>query len=241
MIVTAYPVPPTNKEKKYNESTVIVVDVLRSSTNMLQALENGATQVIPVQEVEEARMLYSNWGRKESVLCGESGGVKIPGYDLGNSPFEYTYQAVSDKTVVLCTSNGTGATIEAGNARHTLVGCMRNRSAVAKKAVAYGRPIVLVCAGTQGECSADDVICVGGILQAIYTYTQGDVQMNDFALISSMLYAAWKGGSADLNAINHCKRLIELGFEKDIAFCFEEDSSTNVPVLLNGTVTLAKG
>src|SRR5690554_6236593 len=86
--------------------TVVVIDVLRASSTILTALAGGCTEIIPVAEPEEAFALADKYGRDRLLIGGERKGLKIPGFDLGNSPEEYSKEMVSGKKLILCTTNG---------------------------------------------------------------------------------------------------------------------------------------
>ncbi len=127
------------------KGTAIVVDLLRASTTIICAIKSGAKQVIPFPDAGDAVAIANRLGG-ERVLGGERGGVKIPGFDLGNSPLEYTPAAVANKTVLLSTTNGTGAIQAAAAARRLYIGALINRSAVAQAAARASQDIVIVCA-----------------------------------------------------------------------------------------------
>src|SRR5262245_39532454 len=101
--------------------TAVVIDVLRATTTIVQALATGAKEIVPLQEVDEARRLAEKLG-EGAILGGERGGVLIPGFDLGNSPAEYTAAKVAGKTVVFTTTNGTRALQRCKMAERVLIG-----------------------------------------------------------------------------------------------------------------------
>lgn len=238
MIVRSYPFPSAYKEKRYHNKTVIVIDLLRSTTSILEALVNGANQVIPAQDVEEARMFSANWNRKEGILAGERGGLKISGYDVGNSPMEFSREKIKGKNVIICTTNGTSAILDAKTADKIYLGSLRNKTAVARAALNAKNDIILLCAGTMGECSADDVICAGGILGAMEKISDQPLEYNDFSLVCRIMYDAWKNGEMNLSDIKHYTTLSGLGFDEDLIYCFEEDKTDRVPVYRFGAVQL---
>jgi 2-phosphosulfolactate phosphatase len=148
----------------------VVLDVLRASTTIATALAAGAAAVRPAAAVADARSLAARLG-PAAILGGERGGLRIEGFDLGNSPAEYTADRVAGRTVVITTTNGTAALAACAAAREVLVGAIVNRSAVAAvarrlaEAGGIGR-VHLVCAGTDGLVSAEDVLAAGAILDA---------------------------------------------------------------------------
>src|SRR5690606_5101269 len=130
-------------------STVVVIDMLRASSTICQALASGATCVMPFLEVEETLRAAQRYPRGEVVLGGERHGTKIEGFDLGNSPLEYTPDAVAGKRVLFTTTNGTRALAHAAAAERTLVGRGLNRRAAAQ-AVAASPRVDRLCGGKDG-------------------------------------------------------------------------------------------
>ena len=130
--------------KKYTgnylmDRTVIVVDVLRATSSIIWACRNGANRVIPVSDAGEGAAIAARLG--DCIMAGERGGVKLPGFDLGNSPLEFDHRIVKDRNVIINTTNGTGAIKAAEGAAHVLIGAMINHTAVARMAAAlfYGK------------------------------------------------------------------------------------------------------
>ncbi len=220
----------------YN-TTVIVVDVLRATTCMICALNGGADKIVPTVDAGDAVAIAGRLGQRECVLGGERGGIKISGFDLGNSPKEYLGRAVKNKTVIVSTTNGTGAIHSVRSADMVMLGAMINRTAVAKAAAARGDDVLIVCAGTEHQPSADDLCTAGAIIDAMHYYAdfaEGD--LSDMALICEKLYADMRDGSFDIKKTFHCARLLRLGFEEDVDFCFEEDATDTVPVYRDGII-----
>ncbi len=161
----------------------------------------------------------------------------MQGFDLGNSPLEHSENVVKGKTVVFCTSNGTAAIHAARTANTLLIGCLRNRTAVAKYAAGFPDDILLLCAGTNGECSIDDMVAVGGIYQGILEELgeSAQIESNDFLYTCQFMYAQWRKGVFGISMAAHYRRLKELGFAEDLAYCLEQDSSDCVPRYENGS------
>lgn len=145
----------------------VVIDVLRASTTIITALAHGAVRVRPVLTVEEAR---AEAAARDALLGGERGGRRIDGFDLGNSPLEYSRDRVSGRSIVITTTNGTAALHACAGAIDVLIGAIVNRSAVAAVAHAlalqHGGDIHLVCAGTDGAVTEEDLLAAGAILDA---------------------------------------------------------------------------
>src|SRR5262249_7524926 len=129
----------------------------------IHALAAGATSVVPCGEVDEARRLAAQARAQTVLLGGERGGLRIPGFDLGNSPGEYTREVAAGKTLVFTTTTGTLALIRAKEASRVLIGALVNLGAVVELLAEEAGPVHLVCAGTEGRVTLEDVLCAGAI------------------------------------------------------------------------------
>jgi len=214
------------------EHTVISVDLLRSGTSIIWALHNGAGKVIPTSDPGEAALIASRLG--DCVLSGERGGIIIPGFTLGNSPEEFSADVVSGKNIVISTTNGTGAICAMESASALLVGAMINCDAVAKAALSIGKPVIIMCSGTEGEISADDLYAAGAIARSIAQYSDTPVEACDLTRVSVLVYESWRGGG--LEETLHYSRLEHLGFGADVKFCLKENITSVVPIYRNGVL-----
>lgn len=165
------------QERETAGGIVIVIDVLRASTTIVTALANGAVGVRPELSPDAARRAAAaaapGTAPEACLLGGERGGLRIDGFDLGNAPREYSRQAVAGRRIVTTTTNGTAAVAACPQAEAVLIGALVNRRAVAARALELAlagggppRPIHLVCAGTDGEVTEEDVLAAGAILDA---------------------------------------------------------------------------
>lgn len=140
-------------------STAIVVDVIRATSTIVEALASGYERVFCCAEVDQATDFRA--AREEGVLGGERNAIAIPGFDLGNSPSEYT--APIGKSVILTTTNGTRAIVAAGtHCERVLIGSLLNLNAVVESANGSG-DVVVVCAGKEGAFVLDDAYCAGRV------------------------------------------------------------------------------
>jgi 2-phosphosulfolactate phosphatase len=199
--------------------TAIVVDVLRASSTIAQALASGYRRVLCCAEVEEALALRERLGA--AVLAGERQAVAIPGFDLGNSPREFTEPL--GETLVLTTTNGTRAIVAAAASADTvLVGSLLNLEAVAAAAAGGRGAVEVVCAGLQGRFTIDDAYCAGRIA-ALLGGKRSDAAEAAVRIAGSFA-SAGEGLSASENP-EHA-RLAE-----DIAWCARESVLDIVPRL----------
>lgn len=163
--------------------TVFVVDVLRATTTVCAALHHGSRGVIPVASIEEATRLAQTLGPADVLLAGERNGLPIKGFALGNSPLEMTDAMVRGKTLVMTTTNGTGAMLAAAGAERVYLAAAVNFSvAVARAVQARGRGgVVLLCAGRAGAFSLDDAYAAGRLVAGMLAGSRSRAGLNDAA------------------------------------------------------------
>jgi 2-phosphosulfolactate phosphatase len=181
--LNVYALPSYTTEEELAGGTVVVIDVLRACTTMIQAFESGAVAIVPCLEIEDAQAMADRLGRADVVLGGERNCVPIEGFDLGNSPGDYTPYAVSGKTIVFSSTNGTRALQLCRKSRRVLLGAFVNASAVLARLDGQ-TPIHLLCSGSGGEISRDDILFAGLLVDRLMR--RGDVgfQCNVQALVS---------------------------------------------------------
>lgn len=148
----------------------VILDVLRASTTIIHALAHGAECVVPTEEIDEALAVKATLPAGTVLLGGERDGLLIPGFDLDNNPFVYSEAVVRGKTIVFTTTNGTQALRRALTADRVLIGSFVNLSAVVYKLLADDRPMHIICAGTMGKITLEDVICAGAICNQLEGY-----------------------------------------------------------------------
>lgn len=223
-------------------STVVVVDLLRASTTICQALASGAREVVPLVHVSEALEAARGADRLEIVLGGERGGRPIDGFDLGNSPSEYTREAVAGRRVLFTTTNGSRALWHARLAERVLVGAIVNLSAVVASVKDCPRVDVL-CAGTDGNEIREDILAAGAIVHQLCATAAGESHLNDHAIAArqawdELLTAAHAAKRAPSDQLAHELRdtqggrnLLAIDLEGDLADCAQIDALRVVPEL----------
>jgi 2-phosphosulfolactate phosphatase len=222
-------------EDRLREKIVVVVDVLRATSVITTAIGNGAAQVIVTIETEEAMELKSD----NCILGGERKALKVEGFDLSNSPLEYTEEVVRGKTVILSTTNGTKAIKKSEIADRIYIASMLNGRAVAKRLIDENRDTIIICAGTYGKFSLDDFICAGKIIYELNEISK--IDMDDFAAASLMTYRDNRWDTLGyVKMANHYKYLVSIGMEEDIRYCFTEDIISMVPEYNDGKITAAE-
>lgn len=211
--------------------TAIVIDTLRATTVMITALEAGARSIRCVAEPEDARTLKAR--DPELILGGERHALKIPGFDLSNSPLDYTRETIGGRDLVMTTSNGTRALLKSGAAQTVLIGCLRNARAVIRHALSLERDIILINAGTDGRFTLDDFITAGAMIREI----DGEAVLSDEALAARLLYEAHPDIHSALTESLHYRRLSGLGMDEDLAFCLKTDQTDLIGTMTGGIIT----
>jgi 2-phosphosulfolactate phosphatase len=219
---------------------VAVIDVLRASTTIAAALHAGARSVIPVATTEEAAARARAMERDAVRLGGERRMLPIPGFDLGNSPAEYTEKSVGGKTVLFTTTNGTQSLLATQSARDVVVASFANFTAVGamlRAAVRGGAEVVLLCAGREGHFSLEDAVCAGRFVKLISQRTT-KVELSDSALASTVLAKRYGESLERLFAqSSHGRALAEAGFADDLVTCATIDKYPVVPIYHDRQVT----
>jgi 2-phosphosulfolactate phosphatase len=165
-ILNVYVLPKHVKPEELAGGTAVVIDVLRSATTIVHALAAGAEEVVPCLEVADALALAEKWPANEVLLGGERNGLPIEGFQLGNSPEEYTPERVSGKTVIFTSTNGTRAMNHARCADEIIIAAFVNASAVARRLLDR-QQVHILCSGSNGQIAQDDVLLAGMLVERI--------------------------------------------------------------------------
>ncbi len=248
----------------FSSSVAVVIDVLRATSVITRALDNGAAAVAPVLSPEEAFAKADELGRENVILGGERNADLIPGFDLGNSPQDYTHERVAGKTVVLTTTNGTLALCNSQSARAVVVASMLNYEMAAKRAYTLCEAlacdkIVFVCSGNYGQMTIEDCFCAAIVADCVIALADGSSEFDLLGLFSKRDVSKELSFANDQTAMIHdlarlrapeaqdlfplsvhYNRLKQKGYDADIAECLEHPASVKtVPVLsANGLLRL---
>jgi 2-phosphosulfolactate phosphatase len=229
--VRIYPLPANIEPGDLAGGVAVVIDVLRASTTITVALANGAARVIPCGIVDTARSLAAEDETGNTLTGGERGGVKIEGFDLDNSPASYPPERVAGKTIAFTTTNGTAALLKTDGAARVLIGALVNRQAIVEALHADGRPVHLICAGTDGRLTSEDLFGAAGIAAGLARFD--NVELCDESTQRAVKH--WPKPISQNRLIEFLKNtlggsnLVELGFQEDIARAAQVDSISVVP------------
>jgi 2-phosphosulfolactate phosphatase len=232
---------PEMMEAKPNRIDVaVIIDVLRATSVMTTAVESGAEQILTCREVSQAVALADQM-EPRPLLCGERRCKPIAGFDCGNSPAEYTPERVGGQTLILTTTNGTNAIEMASAAERLIAASFLNLPTVIEFLGGF-KLVHLVCSGTDGQVTAEDVLLAGAIIDGCeieYGATIGD----DDSILARQLWASWlpMAGSTPWSLLRRSERqhvqsasemlsrrlhqtlggsnLVNLGFEQDLERC----------------------
>jgi 2-phosphosulfolactate phosphatase len=221
---------------------VAVIDVLRASTSITAAVMNGARAVIPFESSEEAVTRSKAFERRDVLLAGERKMKPIPGFDLGNSPLEFTRDAVEGKTVLMTTTNGTPAiTNSAAGAKDVIVASYVNFTVVLtmlRTALRGGTDITLVCAGRDRQFGLEDAGCAGRFVHQM-TKRLTNVTVNDAAQACVLIDKKYGDNIAKLfETSEHGQALRAAGYVDDLTACAAIDSSPVIPLYQDRQITL---
>ncbi len=202
--------------KDIENKQVVVIDILRATTTMVVAYENGANNVIPVEHLEDA-LVYREQGY---LIAGERNGVKVEGFDMGNSPQEFTKDIVEGRNIVLSTTNGTKAINACSAAKFRYISSFRNIDAMAKTIIENNLDVLLFCAGWKDKFNLEDTVFAGALAQQLL---DNGFTTNDDA--TRMACSLWNLAKPNLAAFladaSHVQRFKSLHIESDLEVCLQ--------------------
>jgi 2-phosphosulfolactate phosphatase len=220
---------------------VAVIDVLRASTSIAAAVMNGARAVVPFESSEDAVTRSKAFERSDVLLAGERRTKPIPGFDLGNSPSEFTRDIVEGKTVLMTTTNGTPAITNTAGARDVVVASYVNFTAVQtmlRTALRGGTAITLICAGRERQFGLEDAGCAGRFVYHMAKRLTS-VVLNDAAQACVLIDRKYGDNIAKLfDASEHGRALRAAGYEADLATCAAIDSYPVIPLYQERQITM---
>ncbi|MFY7991005.1 MAG: 2-phosphosulfolactate phosphatase [Fluviicola sp.] len=209
---------------------VVVIDVLRATSAICAAFDNGIAAIIPVPTVEEA------WEYKQrGFLAGaERKGQIVEGFDFGNSPFSYIKEEFRGQEVVLTTTNGTKSLDVAKDAEIVVVGSFLNLESLTNWLAEQDKNILCLCSGWQDKFNLEDTICAGAICDALIN-TGNFTSIEDSSIAAKYLYLSAKDNYLGyLKSSSHRRRLKNLNLNEDIKYCLTPNQTTVIPILRDG-------
>jgi 2-phosphosulfolactate phosphatase len=217
---------------------------LRASSTITVALNNGAREVIPVASIESAVKISGSLFGEVTLRGGERNGKMIEGFNLGNSPLEYSESAVKGKSIIYCTTNGSVALAKSRYARALIVGSFLNLTTVVEFVKEENKDFLFICAGrinTIGYFSLEDAVCAGMMIQKLMKVESLELNLSDSAKAAHALYKTFGRSILKmLKTSEHGRFLIEIGYADDLKICAAVDSVPVLPVQIENKIKLKK-
>lgn len=231
-------------QRDLSQTTCVVFDVLRATSSMLTALNNGAAEIVPVIEIAEALAVKKE--RPEVRLAGERNGLLIRkdltgsiDFDFGNSPRDFLREKVNGKAIAWTTTNGTRALRACARADMILLGGLVNlRSLADILSQLRPRHLLLVCAGTFEEAAFEDTFAAGALIDAIHSLLLPGT-VSDAAQLVWRSYLQIGNDSMALieSSLNARRLLASIDLAPDVPICLERDSiQLNAAMMEDGCV-----
>ena len=237
MTIDVYFSPAVVDEASVEGRTAVVIDVIRATSTLTEALANGARAIFPTVSTEEAVKLASSLGREDTLLCGERKGLKVEGFDLGNSPREFTSEVVEGKQLVMTTTNGTRAFVAAEGADRVLAASFLNLSAVSE-ALEGCTGLVIVCSGRENRFALDDALCAGLLVRNAVGDNREGCKLNDGARVAADLAEKYTVDAEFLRSTAAGNALLGVGLEDDLELCASLDRHALVPEMRDRRISV---
>ncbi|RED99752.1 2-phosphosulfolactate phosphatase [Marinoscillum furvescens] len=209
----------------------VVVDIFRATSCMVTGMAHGVQSIHPVATVEECLQL----GAKGMVTAGERGGIKVEGFTIGNSPYEYMREEFQKQSIAVTTTNGTRTILASEGAKEIIIGAFLNLSAVARHIQQKNSDVLIHCAGWKGTVNIEDTLYAGALIAEL---SGTHAHTGDAALLAHELFRA---NQTDLmkiaNNSAHAARLAGFGVAKDLELCMQQSKFDVVPIYENGEIT----
>ena len=211
---------------------VVVIDVLRATSAICTALENGVDRIKPVASVTEAQ----RWQAEGFIGAAERNGEIVEGFDLGNSPLAYIERAeeLKGKTVVLTTTNGTKAIDIASEKNRVVIGSLNNLNAICNWLVEQDENILILGSGWKDKFNLEDTICAGAIADQLIESGRFKAD-EDSTVAAKFIYRSARDNMfAFLRASSHRRRLRRLNLNEDVKYCLTPNNLSTIPILEDG-------
>lgn len=240
MIIDVFFSPLEVHEASVEKRAAVVIDVIRATSVMVEALAHGARGIFPSVSTDEAVKLASSLGRDETLLCGERKGLKVEGFDLGNSPAEFTPEVVKGKQLVMSTTNGTRAFLAAEDAQRVVAVSFLNLSAAAEALVGE-TSLAVVCAGREDRFSLDDALCAGALIRRLLEDGEREAVLNDAARVCREMAEIFFPDADFLRSTAAGAALVGIGLGGDLEICAMVDRHRVVPEMKERRIALPGG
>ncbi len=208
--------------------TIVVVDILRATTIITTMFHNDLEKLIPVKSLDEAKKMK----QQSFLVAAERNGKKVDFADFDNSPYTFTNDKISGKTLVYSTTNGTNTINLTKGADQVIISSFLNLSATSDLLISQKKDILILCSGWQGDYCTEDALFAGALIEKLYQaeFTSNSDSVNTCVEI-------WNNAKNNLHnyikSIFQYNRLVSLGLENIIDYCFRQDISDVIPIFKN--------
>ncbi len=229
--------PRDLSEYDLSHKLVVVVDIFRASSTIITAINNGAEEVVPFLKTDEVKREALKYPANKVLKCGERKGYRFSGFDLGNSPFEYTRDKIDNKKLLFSSTNGSQLFSKINSARKVIIGGFLNVKKVLSCIVQNKLDCLIVCAGDNGNISIEDTV-FSGMIFALLKKNVKDIEMSDEARTGMIVYQYYKD---DLQTIiresSHGRYLSSIGKVEDMIYCLTVNRFDCLPVYNGKSIT----
>ncbi len=215
---------------------IVVIDVLRATSAICAAIENGVKGIIPVDSVDEARAYL----KKGYLAAAEREGQIVEGFTMGNSPISFLNPELKGETIVLTTTNGTKAIKIAENKETVIIGSLNNLGSLTKWLIRQERNTLVLASGWKDKFNLEDTICAGAIIDGVLESGKF-ASKEDSSVAAKFIYRSAKENIFSyLKASSHRRRLRKLNLNADVNYCLTPNNLTAIPILKNGILVPLK-
>jgi len=216
----------------YKNSIVVVIDILRATSSICVAFQNGANSLVPVSTVEESL----SYKTKGFLIGAERHGQMLEGFDFGNSPFSYMDDKIKGANIALTTTNGTKAMNIAKDSYKVVAGSFLNLDALANWLVKENKNVICLCSGWKDTFNLEDTLFAGALTHQVLPHFEMSIN-RDSTIAAMHLYDLAKADIFSfLKNSSHRIRLSELHIEEDITYCLTPNQASVIPVLKDGVL-----
>ncbi|TRZ66022.1 2-phosphosulfolactate phosphatase [bacterium] len=226
------------------DKNVVIIDVLRATSTMVVALSNGAKEIVPADNPTHAARIARGSGN--SLTCGERNGKIIEGFILGNSPYEYSKEAIEGKSLIFSTTNGTVSILKSKLAKTCVLASFLNMTKIIDHIKSLCEDVILLCSGKLNNFCIEDSVYAGVVINELQkSGAEWSINDSGFASLKLAKSLALSFGKPVQEKIldmyklsEHGKYLLSIGFHKDLKLCSEVDSYPSLPVYYKSSLKL---
>jgi 2-phosphosulfolactate phosphatase len=214
----------------HSHDIIVVIDVLRASSAICTAFENGAEKIIPVKDVATAKEYKS----KGYLIAAERDGYVLDFADFGNSPFNFTEEKVKGKTIVYSTTNGTGIIEMSSSSYKIIIGSFLNLTSIGRFLIEQKNDVLLFCAGWKNRFNLEDTLCAGAISEILMKSGSYNTICDSTLAAMDLWSIAKEDISGYIEKAAQRSRLRDKGLDDCISFCLTTDFTSKIPVIDDG-------